>query len=38
MGERQLPGTLRGADPWSARDAGLPVSSEGWGLSRCGRP
>jgi len=32
-GRRQVPGTLRAADPWSGRNRGLLPASEGCGLS-----
>jgi len=33
--ERQVPGTLRTADPWSGRSRGSPQTSEGCGLPGC---
>jgi len=32
-GERQLPGNVRAADRWSARNTGTPRQFEGWGIS-----
>jgi len=33
VGERQVPGNARAADPWSAGNVGVSYLAEGWGMS-----